>query len=37
MASDYELIIERLETPFGDEDKAIIFDTLRVKKFNRTA
>lgn len=37
MSSKYEIILERVETAFGENDKTIVFDTLRIKKFNRTA
>jgi hypothetical protein len=33
----YEIIVERIETALGDDDELFIFETLRVKKFNRTA
>lgn len=32
----YEITFDRLVTAFGKEDKMFSFDTLRVKKFNRT-
>lgn len=34
--SRYEIIWERFESPFGKEDKIVVFETLRIKKFNRT-
>lgn len=37
LASNHEIVIDRIETAFGDDDKVVRFDTLRVKKFNRTA
>jgi len=32
----YEIIVESIETALGDQDKFVSFETLRVKKFNRT-
>lgn len=32
----YEIIVDRVENILGSEDKAVVFETLRVKKFNRT-
>lgn len=32
----YEVVIERVENAFGSEDKAVMMDTLRVKKWNHT-
>lgn len=32
----YEIIVEKLENAFGKNDKFVYFDSLRVKKFNRT-
>jgi hypothetical protein len=35
-ASDYEVILEKIESAFGEDDKTLAFESLRVKKFNRT-
>ena len=32
----HEIILERVETAFGKDDKVLVYDGLRVKKFNRT-
>jgi hypothetical protein len=37
MPSNYEIILDRMETVLGDDDKMLDLGTLRVKKFNRTA
>lgn len=36
-ASNYEVIFDRLETAFGEDDEVFRFESLRVRKFNRTA
>lgn len=35
-ASKYEIILERIEPAFGDDDKVVKFDTLRIQKVNRS-
>jgi hypothetical protein len=32
----YELKVDRLEPLLGDDDQMFSFDTLRIKRFNRT-
>jgi hypothetical protein len=36
-SSKYEITLERFEGAFGDEDKLLNLDGLRIKKFNRTS
>ena len=35
--SFYEITVEGLETAFGEDDQIFSFETLRIKKFNRTS
>lgn len=32
----YEIVFDRIESAWGDDDKFVKFETLRVKKYNRT-
>lgn len=32
----HEVIVEKFENPFGDDNDFLTFEGLRVKKFNRT-
>lgn len=36
MGSRYEIILERVESAFGKDDKILSYDSIRIKKFNRT-